>query len=194
MSMKNILPIGALAVTLFSATAAADSWQLDSEHSSLHFVSVKNDHIAETHRFTDIQGSWADNQVTVEIPVVGLDTQIPIRDERMLEHIFKSTDFSVVTATARLDDKLFLQLDEGDTMPTAVELTITIAGAKQTISSHIQVTRLDDDRFLINSIQPLIIDAKAFDLVAGVNKLRELAGLARIDYSVPVTFSVQFTR
>lgn len=194
MTMKYILPIGVLAVTLFSATAAADSWKIDDKQSSLHFISVKNDHIAEVHRFTDIQGVWENNHVTIEIPVVSLDTNIPIRNERMLEHIFKSTEYTVASATTRIDDEMFLQLAPGDTIATAVELQVTIAGNSQTLSSHIQATRLADDRFLVTTTQPIMIDARAFDFIAGVDKLREIAGLSRIDYSIPVSFSVQFKR
>ncbi|RUO60988.1 hypothetical protein CWI76_01550 [Pseudidiomarina marina] len=198
MSIKNILLTALCTAALFTTTvtqtARADTWQLDSESSVLNFVSVKNDHVAETHRFTDLQGSWEDNQVSIEIPVVSLDTQIPIRNERMLEHLFQSTEYSVVTATAKLEDDVLMAMSIGDSVPIAVELDVYIAGESETVSSYLQVTRLATDRFLATTTQPVIIDAKAFNLVAGIDKLREIAGLSRIDYSVPVTFSVQFTQ
>ena len=41
-------------------------------------------------------------------------------------------------------------------------------------------------------IKPFFIRADAFDVVAGINKLKELASLSSIDYVVPVSFSVTF--
>ena len=194
MSMKNFLLTGLCSAAFFAASVHADTWQLDSENSVLNFVSVKNDHVAETHRFTELQGSWEDNQVSIEIPVVSLDTQIPIRNERMLEHLFQSTEYSVATATARLEDETLLAMPVGESVPLVVETQVYIAGESNSVSSYLQVTRLAEDRFLATTTQPIVIDTKAFKLVAGIDKLREIAGLARIDYSVPVTFSVQFTR
>ncbi|OZB06770.1 MAG: hypothetical protein B7X54_00995 [Idiomarina sp. 34-48-12] len=194
MSIKKFLFTGLCSAAFFAVSAHADTWQLDSENSVLNFVSVKNDHVAETHRFTELQGSWEDNQVSIEIPVVSLDTQIPIRNERMLEHLFQSTEYSVVTATAKLEDNVLLAMPVGESVPLVVETQVYIAGESNSVSSYLQVTRLAEDRFLATTTQPIVIDTKAFKLVAGIDKLREIAGLARIDYSVPVTFSVQFTR
>lgn len=194
MSIKNFLLTGLCSAAFFAASVHADTWQLDSENSVLNFVSVKNDHVAETHRFTELQGTWENNQVSIEIPVVSLDTQIPIRNERMLEHLFQSTEYSVVTATAKLEDNVLLAMPVGESVPLVVETQVYIAGESNSVSSYLQVTRLAEDRFLATTTQPILIDTKAFKLVAGIDKLREIAGLSRIDYSVPVTFSVQFTR
>ncbi len=194
MSIKNILFASMCTAALFVPSVNADTWQLDSDNSVLNFVSVKNNHVAETHRFTDLQGTWNDNRVSIEIPVVSLDTQIPIRNERMLEHVFQSSEYSVVTATATLEDDVLMAMAVGESVPLAVELDVYIAGESETLSAYLQLTRLATDRFLATTTQPVIIDTKAFSLVAGVDKLREIAGLSRIDYSVPVTFSVQFTQ
>jgi hypothetical protein len=194
MSIKNILFASMCTAALFVPSVNADTWQLDSDNSVLNFVSVKNNHVAETHRFTDLQGTWSDNRVSIEIPVVSLDTQIPIRNERMLEHVFQSSEYSVVTATATLEDDVLMAMAVGESVPLAVELDVYIAGESETVSAYLQLTRLATDRFLATTTQPVIIDTKAFSLVASVDKLREIAGLSRIDYSVPVTFSVQFTQ
>ncbi|CUA85195.1 YceI family protein [Pseudidiomarina woesei] len=194
MSLKHIFLASAASLGIASTAALADTWQLDSDSSVLNFVSVKNDHVDETHRFTDIQGSWADNEVTIEIPVTSLDTQIPIRNERMLKHLFNAEDYSIVSATANLEEKLLTDMPVSDSLQLMVDITVFIAGKSETIQSALQVTRLGSDRFLATTTQPINIDAKAFGLVAGIDQLREIAGLQRIDYNVPVTFSVQFTR
>ena len=194
MSLKHIFLTSAVSLAIFSSTAMADTWQLDSDNSVLNFVSVKNNHVDEIHRFTDIQGQWVDNQVTIEIPVTSLDTQIPIRNERMLKHVFKSDEYSIISATADLEESLLIELPVGATLPLSVDLNVYIAGESETVSSALQVTRLGTDRFLATTTQPINIDTKAFALVSGIDKLAEIAGLQRIDYNVPVTFSVQFSR
>lgn len=194
MSLKRIFLVSAASIAFFSTSVTADTWSLDSDNSVLNFVSVKNDHVDETHRFTDIQGEWANNKVSIEIPVVSLDTQIPIRNERMLSHLFKSDDYTIVSATANLEESLLTEMAVGDTLPLTIDLTVYIAGRSETLPTSLQVTRLQANRFLATTTQPINIDAKDFGLVDGINQLREVAGLKRIDYNVPVTFSVQFTR
>lgn len=194
MSLKHIFLASAAATVFLSSNSLADTWQLDSDSSVLNFVSVKNDHIDEVHRFTDIQGEWVDGNVSIEIPVTSLDTQIPIRNERMLKHLFNAQDYSIVSATASLEEKLLIDMPVGETLPLMLDVTVFIAGKSETMQSYLQVTRLGTDRFLATTTQPINIDAKAFGLVAGIDQLREIAGLQRIDYNVPVTFSVQFSR
>ncbi|WP_417665061.1 YceI family protein [Pseudidiomarina sp.] len=194
MSLKNILVSSFISAGLIMSVAHADTWQLDSDNSELNFVSVKNDHVAEVHRFTELQGEWKNNTVTIEIPVVSLDTQIPIRNERMLEHLFNSNEYPIVSAKATLEDTVLLDMPVGGTMPLSADMMVYIAGDSDTVSAHMQVTRISENRFLATTTQPIIINTSAFSLVSGIDKLREIAGLARIDYAVPVTFSVQFSR
>ncbi|MNF08139.1 hypothetical protein D3C80_2084800 [compost metagenome] len=47
-------------------------------------------------------------------------------------------------------------------------------------------TRLDDHRFQVVTLSPLVLDAADFGLAPGVDKLRKLAGLKSIGLSVPV--------
>ena len=49
-----------------------------------------------------------------------------------------------------------------------------------------------DGTITVTSITPMIIDADNFGLVAGINKLQEIAGLKSITRTVPVTFSLTF--
>jgi len=44
----------------------------------------------------------------------------------------------------------------------------------------------------VTTLAPLIITAESVGLVAGVESLREIAGLPSISRTVPVTFSVKF--
>ncbi|MDN7138570.1 YceI family protein [Pseudidiomarina sp. 1ASP75-14] len=181
-----------LAFTLASAPVLAQNWQLDSENSSLHFVSVKNDHVAEVHRFTEINGDLTDGKLTINIPVSSLDTDIAIRNERMHKHLFDEAEYPLVTATAQIPDELYDTSTTLGTLPAVVPLTVFIAGEAVDVDAVVQVNKLSSDRIVATTSQPVLISTREFGLVEGVNQLREIAGLDRIDYVVPVTFTVQF--
>ncbi|MFC0445044.1 YceI family protein [Pseudidiomarina halophila] len=195
--LKSLFGASLMALALNVATSSsvlADEWQLDTDHSSLHFVSVKNDHIAERHRFTQLEGQLIDGALKISIPVSSIDTEIPIRNERMLEHLFEASEFPVVTATAQVPTEVYEHETPTGTLPAVIPLTVFIAGEAVDLEAMVQVTKLSADRMVATTSQPILIRTKEFGLVEGVNKLREIAGLERIDYVVPVTFSVQFDR
>ncbi|MBY6062876.1 YceI family protein [Pseudidiomarina sediminum] len=177
-----------------SQAALADTWQLNSENAELYFASVKNDTVEETHRFTSITGTLEDGALSISIPLSSIDTTIPIRNERMLEHLFDASKHPAVTATATLPEALYDTSNAPSTQVATVPLALTIAGETITVEAAVQVTHLNETTLLATTRQPILVNAKAFDLVAGIDKLREIAGLNAIDYVVPVTFSVQFEK
>jgi hypothetical protein len=54
-------------------------------------------------------------------------------------------------------------------------------------------TRLDDRRFQVVTLEPVVLHAEDFELVSGVTALRKAAGLASISLSVPVGAVLIFT-
>lgn len=191
--LKSLLTATAAALVL-SAGAHADDWTLDSERSTLHFVSVKNDNVAEIHRFTELTGEMNDGELKVTIPVASLDTAIPIRNERMLEHLFNAEEYANVTATASIPTEIYDLETATGTLPVVVPIKVFIAGEAVEVDAALQVTKLDADHVVATTSQPVLISAKEFGLVKGINKLQEIAGLQAIDHVIPVTFTVQFNR
>jgi hypothetical protein len=56
------------------------------------------------------------------------------------------------------------------------------------------VVPIDANTVSVTTVQPIVVNANALDLMAGIERLREVAGLPSIGYSVPVTFSLTFNR
>ncbi|RUO40900.1 YceI family protein [Pseudidiomarina aestuarii] len=191
--MKTLMLTTALTtlMSLSIATAHADTWQIDADSSVLNFVSVKNETVAETHRFTELSGAVTDGNLEVSIPVASIDTQIPIRNERMLKHIFASEEYSTITVTSELDMSSVDAIPAGSTLPLTVDLDVFLAGTTGTVEANLQVTRLDADELLVTTTSPVLISANAFKFSEGVEQLRTIAGLKSIDLVIPVTFSVQ---
>ena len=182
------------AVSLFSSSALACAWSVEQRTARLSFASVKNDHIAELHRFTEITGAWAGSNVMIRIPVSSLDTLIPIRNERMAEHLFKAAEHPVIEANATIRPEQIAALKVGDSLVLDVAITVQLAGQRGQVPAKVQITKVSDKRLLATTVQPIMMDSKAFGLTEGIETLREIAGLASIDFVVPVTFSVTFTQ
>lgn len=182
-------------VALMASQAAfADTWQLSSEASELYFASVKNDTVQETHRFTSFSGTIENGALSISIPLSSLDTTIPIRNERMLEHLFDASNHPTVTATAQLPEALYDTSNAPVSEVATIPLELSIAGETISVDAAVQVTHLTETTLLATTSKPILVNAKAFGLVAGIEKLREIAGLQAIDYVVPVTFTVQFDK
>lgn len=191
---RPIVAAALTVVSLLSSSALACAWTLEQQTARLSFASVKNDHIAELHRFTEVSGAWAGSNVTIRIPVSSLDTLIPIRNERMAEHLFKANENPLIEAHATVHPTQLAALKVGDSLVLDLAITLQLAGQRGQVPATVQVTKVSNKRLLATTVQPIMIDSKAFDLTAGIETLREIAGLASIDLVVPVTFSVAFTQ
>jgi polyisoprenoid-binding protein YceI len=185
-------------MTLLVATAslpALATWKLDSSSSLLSFISVKKSAIAENHRFAKLAGDIDEKaQVTISVDLASVNTNIAIRDERMKKFVFETDKYSSANFTTQLDKELLNALKTGQDQQLSLSGTLDFHGLQQVVTIDVSVVKLTSDKILVNTTQPFFIKADAFNVVAGINKLKELASLPSIDYVVPVSFSVTFTR
>jgi len=189
--MRLLFAVAAFATALSSQAA----WQLDPAQSQLRFVSVKNGVVAEVHQFRQLSGSWAnDGQVTVQIPVASIDTLIPIRNERMLEHVLNAKTFPTIQASATIAPKLLSDLMIGASMQHSTELSLTLLDQTQTLPVQLTLTKLAEGKIQASTTAPVIVNSASFKLETGVRKLQEIAQLNDISLLVPVTFVVEFSR
>jgi polyisoprenoid-binding protein YceI len=193
MLKKSALAILLAAGFSFMSLNVAADWALDPEQSSLHFVSIKNGATAETHRFAKMEGKVADNgKVTVGVHLASVDTQIPIRDERMQEMLFDTKNTPMAKITARVDVAEFEQMQEGAIASKDVKLTLSLRGTKVDFDTRMQVVKLASGGIAVNTEQPLLVKAEDFGLAGGIEALREIAGLTSIATAVPVTANLVF--
>ncbi len=198
--MRNLIIVVASLLTLVACSSniigpsgEQHSHVLDNEQSYLQFISVKNSVIAETHRFNSLSGFVTEGErAQVQVGLVSVETGIPIRNERMREHLFKIAQFATANISVPLADHQTNVLKAGQQVTTDIEVTLDLHGKTQTMNSNVSVTRLAEGGLLVQSIAPVIVNAGSFDMTAGVDKLRELAGLTAISQAVPVSFALQF--
>lgn len=180
---------------LFVAVPSAASWTLDNDASQVSFVSVKAGDAGEVHRFTQLSGNLAaDGTATITIELASVDTMIPLRDERMRELLFETTLFPTATLTTNIDMSLLGALEPGESTDMTADLALQLHDQEIALTAEMIVARLGDQRLMVSSRKPIIVNAASVDLVSGIEALREIANLPSISKAVPVSFVLSFER
>ena len=182
--------LAALALSTLSVSAFAQ-WTVNQTDSSISFVSVKKQHIAEAHHFNQFSGS-IDKQgmFTLDIVLTSVDTGIGIRDQRMQKYLFNTDKFAVASISANVAKLKLASMSQGQTKSSVIEASLTISGMTKPQIVHVLLTKTSANSFSVSSAKPLIIKASDYLLVDGIDKLKDLAKLPSIGYSVPVTFTL----
>lgn len=184
-----------LSVMVFSVSPAWADWTLKNDQSQLSFISIKKGDIAEVHRFDRLEGSVdKKGNVKLVIELASVDTAIPIRDERMREMLFDTKVFPRATLSGTVDANQVSKLKVGDMMVNTIQGQLSMHGKSSPVNAELVVARLAADTLLIASRKPVVLQAGDFDLLAGVEKLREVAGLSSISNAVPVNFVLTFSQ
>ena len=178
---------------LFMASAVNAAWNLDSDASTLSFVSIKKDTVAEVHKFENLSGSVGDNgTVNIEIALASVDTGISIRDERMRKMLFETELFPKAMVSGDIDIENFSQLKPGQLQGEKLELSLSLHGKSKKFAAEVAVAKLEGKRLMVTTVKPIVINAADFELVKGVEALRDVAGLPSISSAVPVTLNLFF--
>jgi len=194
--MKTVLRMttaAALGFAMMLYTAAGwAQWDLDSEKSTINFISIKNNLVAETHSFTSMVGFiGADGNVQVAIDLDSVDTLIEIRNERMREMLFETAKFPAAKISAKVDSALIAGLVAVGTMTAEIPVTVSLHDVEKKILAPLTIMS-DRGRLRVFTSRPIVINVADFGLTKGVDALREIAGLSAIAGAVPVTFSLTF--
>lgn len=174
---------------------APGRWMLDSSQSYLGFLSTKNQHNLEAHRFGELSGVVTDEGIaSLTIRMESVETGIDIRNQRMRTLMFDVNSFPETTVALELGDHLsqVLGLSAGEALRLDVPALVEINGEARELNVNLQVERLSQQTFVVSSAQPVLITADQFGLQGGVEALREVAGLSSISLAVPVDFALFF--
>ncbi|MEK9713065.1 MAG: YceI family protein [Thalassolituus sp.] len=181
-----------LTATGLSLSASAD-WVL-SPDSSVRFTSTKNTDKTEVHEFTTIDGAVTPaGEAEITIGLASVETGIPIRNERMTSMLFNTDRYTTATISSKLPETLMTSVKNGETLISTIPLTVSLHGKQQTLEAEILATQAADGHVLVISRAPILVKAESFGLSAGIESLREIAGLERISHTVPVNFTLLFT-
>jgi len=181
----------AISLSSFGSVAALT---LDKSQSSINFISTKNQHISEQHRFDNYSGQLDDQgKLTITIDIMSVNTLIPIRNERMQKMLFNMSEYSVATFTAQIDPAL-IKLQTGELKRTTIAGEMTIAGNTAPVSFEVALIGLQNGSVSATTVKPTIISATAFNLDDGVAALQQVAMLQSISKAIPLSFSATFSQ
>lgn len=181
-----------VALCLLPGQALAQ-WELDSERSTVNFISIKNDAVGEVHRFSSLLGFiGADGKVQVTIDLNSVDTLIEVRDDRMRKLLFETVKFPAARVNAQVDVAVLETAAAGGTLSAELPFTLSLHGLEQTLTAPVLVIGGGDGRLRVVSARPILLNAGDFGFEAGIAALQEIAGLKAISNAVPVTLQLVF--
>lgn len=183
-----------LALLALTALPAQANWYLDNESSRLSFTTTKNANVAEVHRFLTLHGKVDRNGVAeLEVELESVSSGIALRDERIREQVFDVEKFPRAKISAQLDLAPINDLAPGAQLELRLPLRVQLHGKTHNYRAELLATRLDERRFQVVTLEPLVVNAQDFDLVPGFSALRSAARLSAISLAVPVGAVLIFT-
>jgi polyisoprenoid-binding protein YceI len=192
MKVTSLISLSVLLSGILISSAANAELLLNKEESQVNFISVKNEHIAESHSFDDFSGTLSsEGKLKIDINLMSVNTIIPIRNERMQKMLFDVTNFALATFVADIDKSL-TKMPLGMTKDVSVDGQLTIKDKTVQVSFLVNITSLENGKVKATTIKPTIINASQFGLDNGIDALQEIAMLNSISKTVPLTFSVTF--
>ena len=184
----------ALLLTLGVSLSAQANWYLDGESSRLSFITTQNANIADVHRFLVLHGKVDRKGLAqLRIEMDSVNSAVPLRDERMRDVLFDFKHFPEAQISAQIDLQPINDLASGAQLELRLPVTVSLRGKQHTYEAELLATRLDERRFQVVTLEPLMLQAEDFGLQPELETLRKLAGLSTISFSVPVGAVLIFT-
>ena len=184
----------ALVLTLGVSLSAQANWYLDGESSRLSFITTQNANVADVHRFLVLHGKVDRKGLAqLRIEMDSVNSSVPLRDERMRDVLFDFKHFPEAQISAQIDLQPINDLASGAQLELRLPVTVSLRGKQHTYQAELLATRLDERRFQVVTLEPLMLQAEDFGLQPELETLRKLAGLSAISFSVPVNAVLIFT-
>lgn len=192
--MKKIyqLALPALLLCLASLDAwSAHSWQLNAEASKIAYGSIKQEKIGEVNHFKSIDGQISSSgDVRININLASVETNIGIRNERLLKHVFK--DQLTATLTATINMRAVEALPVGGSTTLAVSGVLTFSEKQVPITTDFFIARLGKEKLLATTNSMIMLSTEALGVNKGIDTLMGLAKLQSITRVVPVSVRLVF--
>ena len=181
------------AVLCLMAQWAVADWQLNNKASTLNFISTKNASVTEVHTFKKLSGGVKNNgEAILNISLDSVETNIPIRNERLKQFLFEIDVSSEASVVLDIDPDKVQALAPGSQIDLPVKAKLSLHGVSQAIDTRLRVVKLQNNGIAVSTTAPIILSTGAFGFQSGLDKLKEIAKLDSITTAVPVTMNLVF--
>jgi len=168
-------------------------WILNEDSSQINFISVKKNTVGEVHVLTGLSGGVDDNgEVSIAINLNSVETQIPVRNERLKKLFFETDLYPVATAVTILNLTEINALIPGQLIAQELTINLQLHGVQIALPVSVQVSALSDDALWVTLTEPVVLDIEDYALSDGLKALMALAKLPSISTVVPVTAGLLF--
>jgi cytochrome c2 len=190
--MKLLLKAVTIASAIVATPALSESWTLSSDASHLAYGTIKKDTVGEVNSFTSLSGHVSPNgKAQIEIDLSSVETNIDIRNERMIEYVFRKAGTAALTAEFDMDEVSGLAV--GASSIIDVEAALSLVGTEIEFDAEMFVVRLTETSVMVSTNDMVFLSTEDAGVDAGVDKLMELADLPGITRTVPITARLVFT-
>ncbi len=191
--MKLLLTAVTIASAIVAGPALADSWTLAPEGSHLAYGSIKKDTVGEVNSFTRLSGHVSpDGKADIKIDLSSVETNIDIRNERMIGYVFRKAGSATLTAQLDMDEVSGLGI--GKTTIVDAEAVLSLAGTDAAFDAEMFVARLSETSVMVSTNDMVFLSTEDAGVNAGIDTLMELADLPGITRTVPITARLIFTK
>jgi len=194
MITKTTILNSVLLIALLVSSSAYSEWRLKNSESNVYYISTKNISISELNYFNTLSGSINEQgDLTIQINLESIETEVPIRNERVMSMLFEVLYYDKATITASIDPHKLKALEIGKTYTETVNFMLDLHGFTQELSTTVNIIKRANGNVLVSTKTPIIITASLFGLEKGIERLRKIARLKSISPTVPVTFDLTFS-
>ncbi len=176
-----------------SLNLTANAWVVVSDESHLSFVSIKKNNIGESHTISEVSGQIVDGEATVTLNPNSVESRVPIRNDRMREFLFETNLYPSIVIKAQVNE-ILEKLKIGTSIVADLEATLNMHGQSLPVLLNVRVGKLTDKKVTVSSVMPVLIRAADFKMVEGIQKLSSLVNGLQIAESIPVSFSLVFSK
>ncbi|MES2675083.1 MAG: cellulase family glycosylhydrolase [Pseudomonadota bacterium] len=176
-----------------SSIVGPGSWQLSATDSYLNFVTTKNSHTIEVHKFDSLSGSLTDAGVaTLVVDLASVNTANTLRDQRLRDLFFETGLFPSAIATFNVDAAAVNAIPVGQSALVDLAGTLDLHGVAALMSTKVLVQKATATRVVVQSLAPVIVRSADHNLTAGVEALRAAVGIVSVSGIAPVDFVLVF--
>lgn len=197
--MQKTIGYAAVAALMFALSSAHAAWRVDDGQSTFNFVSSKAAApgvaaIEEVQTFKQIGGVVGDDgKLEFSVELGSVETNIPLRNERLKEMLFKVADNPKAVFTGTVDASRLKAMRVGASADVDLNGQLTINGQSKPLTASLRVDKLASGALRVSTGVPIIVNLKDYGLQDGVEALRTVMNLNVLASSAPVTFSVVLT-
>ncbi|WP_152563339.1 c-type cytochrome [Ruegeria halocynthiae] len=189
--MKLLLKAVTIASAFVATPVLAESWTLAPESSHLAYGTIKKDTVGEVNSFSGLSGHVSpDGKAEIKIDLSSVETNIDIRNERMIEYVFRNAGTASLTADFEMEEASGLGI--GESAIIDAEAVLSLAGTDIEFDAEMFVLRVSETSVMVSTNDMVFLSTEDAGVNAGVDKLMELASLPGITRSVPITARLMF--